>query len=61
MDASQAQTMTQAFTSAISTDGLLDGLMDCVIAGLKVALPVMIGGWGLRKGVSAFSGFLHRV
>ena len=61
MDAEVANTMTQAFTDAVSQKGMFDGLMDCVVVAFSVALPIMVGGWGLRKGASALSGFLHKV
>lgn len=61
MDAETTKTMAQAFTDAVSQKGMFDGLMDCVVVAFSVSLPVMIGGWGLRKGASALSGFLHRV
>lgn len=56
-----AEAMATAFKTAVSTEGLFDGLMSCVIVAFTVALPVMVGGLGVRKGTSSLFGFLRRV
>lgn len=56
-----AETMATAFQSAVSADGLFDGLMSCVIIAFTVALPVMVGGLGIRKGTGSLFSFLRKV
>lgn len=45
--------------SSVVTADLLGGVLDEVIALLPVAIPVMVGFIGLRKGISFIQGILH--
>ena len=56
--ASAASTTTGQIASAV-TSGMMQGVLDEVIALLPVCIPVMISFIGLRKGISFIQSVLH--
>ena len=51
--------LTGSGLSSVVTAELLGGVLDEVVALLPVAIPVMVGFIGLRKGISFIQGILH--
>lgn len=49
-----------AFTAAISTSGLFDGILDGITASLPIIIPVMVGALAIRKGISFLFGQLRK-
>ncbi len=56
--ASAASTTTGQIASVV-TSGMMQGVLDEVIALLPVCIPVMISFIGLRKGISFIQSVLH--
>lgn len=57
--AESTATTTASVLSGVVTEDMMSGALDEVIGLLPVAIPVMIGFIGLRKGISFLQGILH--
>lgn len=57
--ASAAPSTTTAQIANVVTSGMMQGVLDEVIALLPVCIPVMISFIGLRKGISFIQSVLH--
>lgn len=54
-----ASTTTSGQIASVVTSGMMQGVLDEVIALLPVCIPVMISFIGLRKGISFIQSVLH--
>ncbi len=57
--ASAAPSQTTGQIANVVTSGMMQGVLDEVIALLPVCIPVMISFIGLRKGISFIQSVLH--